>query len=492
MKSRTLPLLRIIALILMIVALPLPGQGVIFIPMFLQAHSDAEKNVALLNQRTKMVENIVKEIIAEMDGVRPPGEVRGSDEQVKDLLLGIQGELAKANSNLLMLKNATEQLGAALSRYTDNPTEENLKKLKAINELVNFFQKNVNDSLDIVKGFLRSISSIRSKDDEKEWNAPNGKYKNERQGVENLWNLLAGRPPVPDVVGKTAQEACALISGVDLAPEIIVLTQKPPADKEYTVKSQDPEGGTLAKPRDVVKIEVYGQVVPNVVDMSYQRAVEELGKANLTVDKVVVKRAFSPKVSEKVTAQEPKAGEPLPAVKTVKLWFFDRYEAPAPPVTPPSTGAQGFQPGDAARVDTRFGGQETIGADRTSIRSGSGKAVWGIYRFGSREEAVQYLRNAAQRCENAIKNVLSKAGLQTTVTHRNLTEQEVICGWTSRGPTGAKITLATAFMVEKTHRDVFVIFYTDVTKDYAIDLAKPWPTIYKNSVDVINDRFPKK
>jgi len=265
-KSRTLPLFPIIALILITLSFTLPGQGESLFGNPLEFLAKAQQVADRYSENIKLSESTVNAIIEDdVTGIiRPEGAPEGqsANERVKDLKVGIKGELAKAKANQLALELANKQLAAALDRYTKNPTPDNFKSAQGIANQINSYRDKLNGNFEIIKGMLIQISKIRRNVDEKEWDNPDGKYKDERAAVDQLWNSL--------------------------------------------------------------------KVVPNVVDLTYQRAVETLAEAGLTVDSVVVKRAPSQDLSEKVTRQEPKAGELIPPGKTAKLWHYDRFGGGGP------------------------------------------------------------------------------------------------------------------------------------------------------------------
>jgi hypothetical protein len=424
-KSRTLPLIEIISLILITLAFSLPAQGESLLGNLLELLGEAERNVAAYNIKIKQSEATVNAIIDDMDGVRPPGESRSPDERVKALKEGITGELAKAKTNQLALKIATEQLGVALDRYTKNPTPANFKNAQDIAKQINSYRDKLNGNFEIIRGLLIQLSKIRRNFDEKEWDKPDGKYKKEREALDNLWNSL--------------------------------------------------------------------KVVPNVVDMSFRRAIEALAEVGLTVDKLVTEPAPSEDLSEKVTRQEPKAGEFIPPGKTAKLWHYTRFGVVAPPVTPPSTGAQGFKPGDASLVDPRFASHEKLFENGRAIAGGHpGQGFpwqrhWAIKEFSTPEAARANLNESANGLSKS-KTGKWKASYGEGDTRVHIAEDEVTHYFTILGY--IKNDGSSNIYIHKIYRDKFTIYYQEATKTYNDNLKKNWPPIHENSQKLIDERFP--
>jgi hypothetical protein len=495
MKSLKLPLLVIIALILLTLSFSLTGQGQFLLPQLKQSLEDLKRDLPKYNINIRMSEAMVNAIIDEMDGVpTPPGGGRSPNERVHDLKVGIKGELTQAKTNQIALKVAIQQFGAALDRSQKDPTPENLQDVQGIADQITKLRNSLNGNFEVIKNMIRLIMMIRQDSDDKEWNNPNGKYKDERQTLDNWGNMLAGRPPVPDVVGMQANEACGLIMDVGLVPEIIALTEKPPEGKDYTVKSQYPAKNIALHPGDAVKIEVYGKVVPNVVGMFLQRAVEVMAQAGVTVDSVVLEPALSKEVSDKVYRQEPLPGEPLSARKTSKLWHYGRFSK-VPSTPTPATPLHGFQKGDAGRIDPRFASHEKLLENGRAIAGGHpGQGFpwqrhWAIKEFSTPEEARANLKKYAN---DLTKDKTGKWKYSYGEgDHRvHIAEDGVASYWTSLGY--VKNEGSSYIYIRKIYRDKFIIFYNESTKTYNDNLKKTWPLIYEKSIKLIDLRFPQK
>jgi hypothetical protein len=502
MRSPKIKLLLwpVLALILLTVAWPRPCRGYVLLPVLLEMYSAAQKNVAALNSKIKMVEETVNQISDEMEGVKPPdSDARTPNQQVRDLKESIAKELALLKADMPYLVDANRKLGLALDSYTKKQSPETLKNAEGLVLLINAYQQKINKHLDLVKSWCAEISKIRSKYDDEEWHKPDGKYKGEREALESLWDSLQDQPWVPAVVGMKAKEACDLILGAGLTPKIVALTVRPPEGKEYTVESQSPVAKTKVKPGEVVEIKIYRQVVPYVVGLKFAEAKEVLEQARLQVGGVVVEKSFNKKVSEEVFRQEPQAGELMPADRGVKLWYYDIY-VPATPQQPPATRPQGFQKGDAGRIDPRYGGlPETISPDGNSIRvlksisyGASGEGFGGgIIKYASRTEALETMKEF----QKAFSNFHSRSDHsgEAILKERIFDPEEVMIWWTSRGFYGTPPPVLTEYHHSKIYRDVFIIWYTGHTYKFDDDLpVKEWPEIYKNSKKLIDERFPPK
>lgn len=419
MKYAKLFLLPLFGLLLLTFTLPIPGQGQFLIGTLLQTLSDARRVAAQRNQQIKMSQDLVNSIYDDdVSGrITPESDpaARTPNERVRDLKEGIKGELAKAKANQIVLESAVKQLQQALDRYTKNPTENNLKNAQALVTLINKYKNDLDGNFEIIKTMIAQISKIRTAYDDKEWNNPEGKYKDERQALADLWNRLKA-------------------------------------------------------------------VVPNVVGKTYQQAVEDLGAAGLVVAGVEVTRAPNQESSEKVIKQAPKGGEPLPANRSVKLWHYDRFG---------STRSQGFQRGDAQRVDGRF-------AAFTEIISPDGKAIylqtnqiglsWGITKLGSRAEALEKI-NEINRHFAALKGFWQKSAGEKIVKGRTSTAEESMY-WETWRMSDGKTPPHTYYNHNKLHRDVFIISYGENSKKFDDNLAVHWAPILEKSKQLIEERFP--
>lgn len=196
MKSARLFLLPGLALVLLTLAFPLPGQGQLFIGKLLELLDEAKKVAAQRNQQIKMGQDLVNSIIEddETGRVRPGGvsEGRTYNEQIRDLKESINKELALAREDSTYLSDATQKLGLALERYTKNQSPESLTNAKGLVKLINHYQSNINDRMDRIKSWCSQLTRIRRDTAEKEWDNPEGRFKDERQAMDNLWNLLSG------------------------------------------------------------------------------------------------------------------------------------------------------------------------------------------------------------------------------------------------------------------------------------------------------------
>ncbi|SDT69119.1 Stk1 family PASTA domain-containing Ser/Thr kinase [Jiangella sp. DSM 45060] len=145
--------------------------------------------------------------------------------------------------------------------------------------------------------------------------------------------LVIGAPPemtsVPNVVGRPQAEAEQAIRDAGLQPGNV--TQQDDEAEAGTVLATDPEGGTSIAPNSPVNLVISsGEVailVPNLVDMSEDAAVNELQRLGLEPD--VRREETGDQVEGNVFRQEPGEGTELEEGDTVII-----YVAEAPPEEP--------------------------------------------------------------------------------------------------------------------------------------------------------------
>ena len=197
MKSARLFLLPGLALILLILVLPLPGQG-----QFLFTFETLRKfrqDAKTLSDKIIMVQDTVNSIIDDdISGrVTPEGgpEGRTPNQRIRDLKDGIGGELAKAKTNQLAFTVATQQFGAVLERYNKNRTPENLKNLQGIANQITSLRNSLDGNFDVIKNMIRQITMIRRATAEKEWDNPEGRFKDERQALDHCEFALRNQNP---------------------------------------------------------------------------------------------------------------------------------------------------------------------------------------------------------------------------------------------------------------------------------------------------------
>jgi len=177
---------------------------------------------------------------------------------------------------------------------------------------------------------------------------------------------------IPNVVGLTASDACARLAALNLTVDSVFLAETPPAGKIGTVKGQQPAGGTKGIAKEVVRLEIYGRVVPSVIGWRVETATDIASEAGMTVDKVALdRRPPTEDDAGRVYLQTPPGGEPIRADnKLMGIHAYSQWEGGSPPTQPPATptsttpatgpaippatGQGGFLPGDGALVDPRF------------------------------------------------------------------------------------------------------------------------------------------
>jgi beta-lactam-binding protein with PASTA domain/predicted Ser/Thr protein kinase len=134
---------------------------------------------------------------------------------------------------------------------------------------------------------------------------------------------------VPDLRGKTLDEARSLLADLDLEVGKITKTDAPDVAEDEVISS-DPPGGAQAAPGSKVDLEVgTGQVeVPNVVGMTQSEAQNVLSGVGLQSESSFRQTDAAPEGT--VVEQDPKTGTALDSGSTVKIVVA---QAPAPTVT---------------------------------------------------------------------------------------------------------------------------------------------------------------
>ncbi len=135
---------------------------------------------------------------------------------------------------------------------------------------------------------------------------------------------------VPDLTGRTLDEAKQLLGDLNLTLGTVTETDDPNTEKGQVISS-DPGSGVGVKPGTRINLEVAsGQVVvPNVVGMSQNDAQRALADANLTVETEYRQTGSVPE--GQVTEQDPKGRAKADVGSTVKIIIAQKE---APTVTP--------------------------------------------------------------------------------------------------------------------------------------------------------------
>ncbi len=134
---------------------------------------------------------------------------------------------------------------------------------------------------------------------------------------------------VPDLRGKTLDEARALLADLDLEVGQITRTDAPDVAEDEVISS-DPAAGTDAAPGSKVNLEVgTGQVeVPNVVGMTQSEAQNALSRVGLNSESSFAQTDSAREGT--VIEQDPRSGGAVDSGSTVKITVA---QAPAPTVT---------------------------------------------------------------------------------------------------------------------------------------------------------------
>lgn len=156
-----------------------------------------------------------------------------------------------------------------------------------------------------------------------------------------------GKVEVPNVVGKEAVEAAAILGalGLEPSPQNEVSTEAAPG----TVLRQDPVAGTLVNPGStvviVVAIEAETVAVPYLIGMTEEAAVALLETMGLEPK---IQPVDSTMPGGTVVDQDPSKDKKVPPGSTVTLFVSN---APEPTtVTVPAVGGLGYTPEQATRI----------------------------------------------------------------------------------------------------------------------------------------------
>jgi len=130
----------------------------------------------------------------------------------------------------------------------------------------------------------------------------------------------------PNVIDLSAVEAYARLTAVGLLSESDGLLEIPPAGKQGKVKTQMPAGGETIRRGNIVRLKIYGRVVPSVIGHKLGAATFLLGNAGLKPDRLVYgSPPPRPDLEDSVLRQDPAPGASLPADKIVKVWVYGDY-----------------------------------------------------------------------------------------------------------------------------------------------------------------------
>ncbi|MBM6401224.1 Stk1 family PASTA domain-containing Ser/Thr kinase [Phycicoccus sonneratiae] len=160
---------------------------------------------------------------------------------------------------------------------------------------------------------------------------PEGNTKADRGSTVRI--TVSGGPDnveVPDLTGRTLDEAKQLLGDLGLTLGTVTETDDPDTEKGQVISS-DPGSGVGVKPGTRVNVEVASGkvVVPNVVGMSQNDAQRALADANLTVETEYRQTASVPE--GQVIEQDPKGRAKADVGSTVKIVIAQKA---APTVTP--------------------------------------------------------------------------------------------------------------------------------------------------------------
>lgn len=138
----------------------------------------------------------------------------------------------------------------------------------------------------------------------------------------------AAQPPVlvPNVVGLSAAQAYDQLAAVGLLAGSDFITAAPPAGKLGIVKTQIPSAGETCPRGNVVRLSIYGRVVPGIIGYWIKTAGFILNNAGLVINSVDYgKPPPRPDLEDCVYYQDPSGGASPPANKLVSVKVYGSY-----------------------------------------------------------------------------------------------------------------------------------------------------------------------
>jgi serine/threonine-protein kinase len=128
---------------------------------------------------------------------------------------------------------------------------------------------------------------------------------------------------VPDLGGRSLDEALAAVKNVDLSPHIVYLVQ--PDTPPGTVIDQAPPASSAARRGQMMNLTIaVPGIVPNVAGMSLDQAQRALAACGYAVGNVAYTQEG---MDGKVIRTEPEAGAPLRPGEAVTIYYNNAYES---------------------------------------------------------------------------------------------------------------------------------------------------------------------
>lgn len=236
--------------------------------------------------------------------------------QLRQMQASIRGKNAEAEQDVAnMLADVQATRNVNLASYTAT-----LSKLQSDLDAIN----KATSSIETDAAALRDQRSKQSKfADEAVAAAENAQSDAEirlaasRPAYEKALEFLRRNPEagvVPDVVTKTAAEACQLVVQAKLNPGTEFVRTGIPAGREGTVFEQSLPAGTRVPEGTNVILKIYGTVVPSLLGWRVPTAGDIVGEVGLSLDKVTLDRtAPNEQLAERIYWQDPPAGSPIRA-----------------------------------------------------------------------------------------------------------------------------------------------------------------------------------
>jgi hypothetical protein len=158
----------------------------------------------------------------------------------------------------------------------------------------------------------------------------------------------SGERVVPDVTScQTVADVKTALTKADLIP-VLVSAPEPPPDKakEFRPASQNPASGTRVRKGSSVEVAIYpafeanaGSTVPDLTGMTLPEALAALKTCKLSLGSMEFAESGKCEDEGRIARQDPQAGAPVPASKSVKVTRFRFKASPANPTPSPTPSA---------------------------------------------------------------------------------------------------------------------------------------------------------
>ncbi|MEM9158184.1 MAG: PASTA domain-containing protein [Verrucomicrobiota bacterium] len=135
---------------------------------------------------------------------------------------------------------------------------------------------------------------------------------------------------VPQLVGKTIDQAEQQVVSEGLIPLIAIGPPAPEPSLEGSISNQDPPFGSLIEKGGAIELEIYTNYVgsattPDLEGLSIDEAERILQENGFQLSLQLGDPAPTADLSERIQKQEPRAGASIAEGATVAIWLYDQY-----------------------------------------------------------------------------------------------------------------------------------------------------------------------